>query len=85
MGSSMVRRTKKPVIAYVLIAVKPRREYDVFEALKQFQEVKDSLITYGEWDIVARVEVDTFEELDRVLYHIRKVNGVEYTATLIGV
>ncbi|RLE60843.1 MAG: Lrp/AsnC family transcriptional regulator [Thermoprotei archaeon] len=73
------------MIAYVLIAVKPRREYDVFDALKQFQEIKDALITYGEWDIVARVEVKTFEELDKVLYHIRRVDGVEYTATLIGV
>jgi len=85
MGSAMTRRARKPVIAYVLIAVKPRREYDVFDALKQFQEIKDALITYGEWDIVARVEVKTFEELDKVLYHIRRVDGVEYTATLIGV
>jgi len=76
---------KKPVIAFVMATIKTGKEYDVISKVKEIKGVREAYITYGEWDAVIIVEVDSLSELDRVVTAIRSIAGVEYTHTLVSV
>jgi len=70
--------------AYVLITAKSGSERAVVEALKKLQEVKEVKILYGEYDIIARVQVDDIQELNKFLIEqVRPIGSVEKTSTLI--
>jgi len=75
----------KGVIAYVLVTTKAGREYNVYDEIKKIEGVVDISITYGAWDLVIKVQVNSLPELDRVISLIRHVKDVEMTTTLIGV
>ncbi len=73
------------VTAYVLLIVKPGEESTVAEKLKQMKEVKDISVVYGEYDIVAKVEKESMEELQNFLIKkIRAMDEVERTSTMIA-
>jgi len=72
-------------VAYVLATVRTGREYDVIEEIKRMKGVKEVTLTYGLWDLVIKVETETLGELDNIVTNIRRIEGVEQTATLIGV
>lgn len=76
---------KRPVLAFVLATIRTGLEYDVISKVKGIKGVKEAYITYGAWDAVVIVEVDTLSELDKVVTTIRGIPGVEYTTTLVGV
>jgi DNA-binding Lrp family transcriptional regulator len=70
--------------AYVLLKVKAGMERNVVNNLKAFNEVVEINELYGEWDIILKVEVERFEEMDMLLTEkIRTVSGVEDTSTMI--
>jgi DNA-binding Lrp family transcriptional regulator len=70
--------------AYVLLKVKAGMERNVVNNLKAFDEVVEINELYGEWDIILKVEVERFEEMDMLLTEkIRTVSGVEDTSTMI--
>ncbi len=73
-------------IAIVLINTDIGKEIDVFEKLKQIPEIKEVYITYGTFDIVAKLEAQTLSKLNEVITrNIRNMSGVRSTLTLIGV
>lgn len=72
-------------MAFVLVTIRTGREYDVVEEVRKIDGVEEVFITYGVWDALIRVEVDSLSELDKVVTQIRGVKGVEYTTTLVGV
>ncbi|MCS7104924.1 MAG: Lrp/AsnC ligand binding domain-containing protein [Thermofilaceae archaeon] len=76
---------KRFVLAFVLASVKTGLEYDVISEVKRIEGVKEAYITYGVWDAVIRVEVESLHELDKVVSLIRSIKGVENTTTLVGV
>ncbi len=70
---------------FVLIVVKPGNEEKVFNKLKNVSKVKEIYRLYGEYDIVARIEVENIKELDE--FHdkiLRKIKEIEMTETLIA-
>ena len=74
----MVRR------AFVLINAEPGTEAEVLEALKAIPEVREAHMVYGIYDIIARVETGTSEELKNAIeWKIRRLDKVRSTATLI--
>ncbi len=73
------------MLAFVLATIKTGMEYDVVARIREIPGVKETYITYGAWDAVVIVEVDSLGELDRVVSAIRKIGGVEHTTTLVGV
>lgn len=73
------------MLAFVLASVKTGLEYDVISEVKKIEGVKEAYITYGVWDAVIRVEVESLHELDKVVSLIRSIKGVENTTTLVGV
>ncbi len=72
-----------PIVAYILISVKTGYEYDVLEQIDEIEEVTESAITFGEYDVIARVEIQNIGQLDDIVTKIRKIPGVERTSTLI--
>lgn len=72
-------------MAFVLATIRTGMEYDVVSEVKKIRGVREAYITYGAWDAVIIVEVDSLSELDKVVTSIRSISGVEYTTTLVGV
>ncbi|MFP3950995.1 MAG: Lrp/AsnC ligand binding domain-containing protein [Candidatus Bathyarchaeia archaeon] len=57
---------------------------EVFKAIKQFPEVKDVVLTYGEYDLIITIEEKSIEDLDRFIFNkLRGINGLAATTTLI--
>lgn len=73
------------VVAYVLLVAKPGEESVVAEKLEKMDEVKDLSMVYGEYDIVAKVEEKSMEDLQNFLIkNIRAIDEVERTSTMIA-
>ena len=70
--------------AYILINAEAGAESEVLEALKAIQEVKEAHMVYGVYDIIARLETKTMEELKNVVsWKIRRLYKVRSTITTI--
>lgn len=77
----------RSVVAYILVNVEVGVENDVRdEIVRRFNRaVTEARITYGEYDIVVRVEVDSMKALETIVSSIRAIEGVRRTVTLIAV
>ncbi|MFL2957042.1 MAG: Lrp/AsnC family transcriptional regulator [Candidatus Thalassarchaeaceae archaeon] len=72
--------------AFVLIKTKPMMESDVYRALLAIENVVETHIVYGEYDLAARIDFTDDNEMSKVLIgEFRKIPGVEQTETLIAV
>jgi len=70
--------------AYVQIGLEESKEVDVYEALKALPEVREIHILFGEWDIIAKLELPAPEALGTfVMDKIRSLSGVKLTSTMI--
>jgi len=76
--------SKRSVKAYVLSIVKRGTEHAVAERLRKFEDITEVLVTYGMWDIIARVETESLGKLDKIITDIRQIPEIEQTSTLIG-
>jgi DNA-binding Lrp family transcriptional regulator len=54
-----------PVKAYFMAIVKRGTEHRVAEKLRKMEGITDVLVTYGMWDIVARIETESLRKLDK--------------------
>ena len=69
--------------AIVLIVTETGSENHVIEKLRQVEEVTESLILFGEYDIFVKLQCPDFGFLsDIVVNVIRNIDGVETTKTL---
>jgi DNA-binding Lrp family transcriptional regulator len=72
--------------AYVLINCDLGSEDDMIRDIKKLEYVKDVTGTFGAYDIVARIEADTTEQLrEAITWKIRKMNKIRSTLTLMEV
>lgn len=72
--------------AFVLINAEIGAEAEVLKELKNISEVKEAHMVYGVYDIIARVETDTMQELkDVISWKIRRLDKVRSTLTMIVV
>lgn len=71
-------------IAYVLINIEPGFEKKVLSEIKNLSDVKESHITFGTYDIIAKIEVkDSMKMKEYIFNRIRKIENVRSTITLI--
>ncbi len=74
------------VTAYLLILVKPGEETTVVEKLNKLDEVKMTDVVYGEYDVIAKIEVEDMSALQKFLIEkIRKIDEIERTSTMIAI
>jgi len=74
------------VSAFILIRSDSGTERELLENLEDFDEIAEIDIIYGEWDIIAKIEMegDVTALKDFVLSKIRPLTGVKHTSTLIA-
>ena len=73
-------------MAYVLINVEIGADDEVLRSLRPISEVKEAHLVYGVYDIIARIETETMQELkDAVSWKIRRLDKVRSTLTMIVV
>ena len=72
------------MIAYVLVSLKHSDEKKVQTQLQKLKEIIDVHILFGEWDLMAKIEVSSPEELGTfVMENIRSLSEVKLTSTMI--
>lgn len=70
--------------AYILIALEGGDENKIKEELQKHKEIIDVKIVFGEWDIIAKVEFESTEEMGTfIMEKIRHLKGIKMTSTLI--
>ncbi|MEM3439624.1 MAG: Lrp/AsnC ligand binding domain-containing protein [Candidatus Bathyarchaeia archaeon] len=71
-------------MAYLLIVAEVGREYDIANRIRGMEGVTEARIVYGEFDIVARLEVPDLSVLDGIVTRMRGIPGIIKTSTLIA-
>jgi uncharacterized protein with GYD domain len=68
---------------YLLVNCHDGQERAIRDKLREVMHVSDVLHTFGNYDIVAKIESPTIEELRGTISRIRSLKGVRCTTTLI--
>ncbi|MBS3778010.1 MAG: Lrp/AsnC ligand binding domain-containing protein [Candidatus Thermoplasmatota archaeon] len=72
-------------IAFVLINAAPTSEHTVYNTLLREPEIIELHLLFGEYDLIARIEADSFEKIGEIVTKkIRAIKGVIDTKTLTG-
>jgi DNA-binding Lrp family transcriptional regulator len=70
--------------AFVLLNAELGAETEVLKGLKDVKEVKEAHMLYGVYDIIARIETDTMQELKDIMSRkIRRLDKLKSTLTMI--
>ncbi len=74
------------VVGFVLISTAPGKEHDVYNQLKDMPEIVEIHPLFGEYDLIAKIEVKDFNLLGKIVVDkIRTIDGVIDTKTLTGI
>lgn len=72
------------ITSYTLARVLPAKDKDAYKMVKTFDEVKEVILTYGEYDLIIKIESDSLEDLDHFIFdRIRATEGIIATTTLL--
>ena len=70
--------------AFVLLNAELGAETEVLNGLKMIDEVKETHLIYGVYDIIARIEAETMDDLRKVIgWKVRRLTRVRSTITMI--
>lgn len=69
--------------AYVLISCMMGEEHAVLNKIKEIPQIKTALITFGEYDLVAKIQADSTQEMAGIIsLQIRQIQKIRSTITL---
>jgi DNA-binding Lrp family transcriptional regulator len=72
-------------IGFVLIKAAPTHEHEIYNKLSKVKEIVELHPLFGEYDIIAKIDVENFEKLGQIIISkIRSIEGVIDTKTLTG-
>ena len=72
--------------AFLLISAEIGRERDVATELESLQHVSEVHVTYGVYDVIAKVEADSPEKLKETITNkIRNLDHIKSTLTMVVV
>ena len=73
------------VTSYTLARVEPSKDVSVYDIVKGLSSVREVITTYGEYDMIIKIEVDSLDSLDDFVFNkLRTISGIESTTTLIS-
>ncbi len=73
-------------MAFVLVNAEIGSEEEVLKELNKVEGVVEAFVVYGVYDVVAKIRADTMDKLkDVVTWHVRRLNKVRSTLTMIVV
>jgi len=68
------------------VSTVPGKEVEVMKAISSIKGVSETHLLFGEYDLIAKVEVEDQEALTRmIIAELRKIDGVIDSKTLTGV
>jgi DNA-binding Lrp family transcriptional regulator len=74
------------VLGFVLMHVSPLHEYEVFNTLSKLHEVIELHPLFGEYDLIAKIEVKDYDGIGEIVIHkIKTIDGITDTKTLTGI
>jgi len=69
--------------AYILISCNVGAEQEVLAELKKIGEIRTAMVTYGEYDIVAKAETESEDQMGKLISSkIRQLQKIRSTVTL---
>jgi len=69
--------------AYILLSCEIAKEQELASQLSIINEIKNVMITYGDYDIVVEAETENSEKMDNLITSkIRKLEKIRSTITL---
>jgi DNA-binding Lrp family transcriptional regulator len=69
--------------AYILLSCEIGEEHNLASQLREIDEIKGILITFGEYDIVIEAETTNSDKMDELITSkIRKLDKIRSTITL---
>ena len=69
--------------AYILLSCEIGKEHELASQLHTINEIKNVMITYGDYDIVVEAETENSEKMDNIIISkIRKLEKIRSTITL---
>ncbi len=69
--------------AYILLSCEIGKEHELDSQLRTINEIKNVMITYGDYDIVVEAETENSEKMDNLITSkIRKLEKIRSTITL---
>jgi len=75
---------KRLATAFVLINSTLGAEDEVLKGLRDIKEVREAHMVFGVYDIIARIETDTMQELEDIIsWKIRRLDKTRGTITMI--
>ena len=70
--------------AFVLLNAELGAEIEVKNGLNMIDEVKETHLIYGVYDIIARIEAESMDDLRKVIgWKVRRLTRVRSTITMI--
>lgn len=84
LGYSVVLKgdvVQHPVRALMMIEIEGRGTEKIMRQLASMVEVRRLYSTNGRWDVIAEIGTDTLEQLDDVLFSVRRFDGVTASET----
>jgi len=70
-------------MAYILLSCEIGKEQELASQLRIINEIKNVMITYGEYDIVVEAKTENPEKMDNLITSkIRKLEKIRSTITL---
>jgi DNA-binding Lrp family transcriptional regulator len=69
--------------AFIMMNVNLGCEADVLKALRNIQGFDEAFYVLGDYDIIVKVSANTIDELNQIVSHVRKIENVRSTATMI--
>ena len=70
-----------PVRGMMMLGIEGRGAEKIMHRLLGIAAVQAVHSTNGKWDLIAEIGTDTLEELDKVLFNIRRIDGVMRSET----
>jgi len=72
--------------AFVLLNAELGSENEVLDELKMIDGVKETYLVYGVYDIIAKIEAETMEDLKNIIsWKVRRILKVRSTITMITI
>jgi DNA-binding Lrp family transcriptional regulator len=69
--------------AFVMINTELGSEKEILDEIRKVDEIKESCIVYGIYDIAAKIGADSMDKLNEIVTLVRSLDKIRGTVTLI--
>ena len=70
--------------AFITITANSGKEKIIRETLWLWNSIKEVYLVYGDYDLIAKVETKTIDELNELMMKLRELPHIAVTNTMIG-